>query len=217
MTRYLRTLPAALLVGAAMVLGGCSGPGVSPTPSAGTPAATGTLASGPTSTRPPAPATASTASPPVSPSATQRVTGCAPPTTLTTQAGLPPVGRSFAFVRHFDGVDLYVEPAVFLTGREANQAAREDGVIDGDDTVPNDYYIRSDDTVVLRVPVAPGFEAEVIDREPGDRQSLTSDALASLYCPGAKLPALMHPATRLPAHITLEGGLVTRVEQLYLP
>jgi hypothetical protein len=50
--------------------------------------------------------------------------------------------------------ELRFDPALWLSGETANQAAIEDGAIPPGDTVPNDYYIRNESRRLLtyRVP-----------------------------------------------------------------
>jgi hypothetical protein len=50
--------------------------------------------------------------------------------------------------------ELRFDPALWLSGKTANQAAIEDGVIPPGDTVPNDYYIRNESRrqLTYRVP-----------------------------------------------------------------
>ena len=50
--------------------------------------------------------------------------------------------------------ELRFDPALWLSGQTANQAAIEDGAIPRGDTVPNDYYIRNESRRLLtyRVP-----------------------------------------------------------------
>jgi hypothetical protein len=59
-----------------------------------------------------------------------------------------------ALVRKGPQYELRFDPALWLSGKTANQAAIEDGAIPPGDTVPNDYYIRNESRRLLtyRVP-----------------------------------------------------------------
>jgi hypothetical protein len=60
-----------------------------------------------------------------------------------------------ALVRKGARYELRFDPALWLSGKTANEAAIEDGAISPGDTVPNDYYIRNESRRLLtyRVPV----------------------------------------------------------------
>ena len=51
--------------------------------------------------------------------------------------------EQFGFVRSLTGGTLMFDPAEMLTGDEALDAAREDGIIGVDEDLPNDFYIRN--------------------------------------------------------------------------
>ena len=59
-----------------------------------------------------------------------------------------------SLVRKGSRYELRFDPALWLSGETANQAAIEDGAIPPGDTVPNDYYIRNESHRLLtyRVP-----------------------------------------------------------------
>ena len=103
--------------------------------------------------------------------------------------------------------------AYFLTGDEANQAAAEHG----DETpVPNDYYIVNDNPRLRTLALAPDVEILFIDWSrccepvPGElgpfARSFEKHAGDSPY-----------QGDTVPYWLTMEDGVVVKIEQQYLP
>jgi hypothetical protein len=71
-------------------------------------------------------------------------------------------GRHFGYVLSIDTVPdpatLEFDVAEFLVGEEANTAAVEDGEIAEGESVPNDYYIRNEDTLTQPLEISPDVE-----------------------------------------------------------
>ena len=87
------------------------------------------------------------------------VVGPSAPAAPTSVEQAPPrklvqFGYVKSLVRKGSRYDLRFDPALWLSGGTANQAAIEDGAIPPGDTVPNDYYIRNESRRLLtyRVP-----------------------------------------------------------------
>ena len=104
-------------------------------------------------------------------SAWPRGEGARAPTAACAMKRLPPAapvgevtlyGHARRLVRTGYGYELRFDPALWLGGQTANQAARADGVIEPGDTVPNDYYIREEGHRVLVYRVPLGARATVI-------------------------------------------------------
>lgn len=84
----------------------------------------------------------------------------APPpaqTRTSTQSALPPPAKHFGYIRSVStagsAATLVFDEAQFLTGKQAQKAAEEDGAVPPGEAVPNDYYIRNPDktTQTLRI------------------------------------------------------------------
>jgi hypothetical protein len=82
----------------------------------------------------------------------------APAATRSAEQAPPRQLVQFGYVRSLvqkgSRYELRFDPALWLSGKTANQAAIEDGVIPPGDTVPNDYYIRNESRrqLTYRVP-----------------------------------------------------------------
>jgi hypothetical protein len=67
--------------------------------------------------------------------------------TTTTTKSMP--AKQFGYIRSVStagpAATLAFDDAQFLTGKEAQQAAEEDGAVEPGESVPNDYYIRNPD------------------------------------------------------------------------
>jgi hypothetical protein len=103
-----------------------------------------------------------------------------------------------------------------LVGDEANQAAVEDGVIEPGESVPNDYYIRNREKDAISVDLAEDVVLVVVDWAnccdaiAGDLQRF-ADAFTTEDPTGA------HARSRSPYWVTVDGGQVVEIEELYLP
>jgi hypothetical protein len=128
-------------------------------------------------------------------------------------------GRHFGYVVAVDpaGASLRFDLASFYTGPEANDVA----AARGDETpVPNDYYIVNDNPRLRELSISEDVEISVFDwnrccdvRVDVDATTL-ADAIAHRH--GVVVDgALVRGGS--PFWITLEHGVVTRVEEQYLP
>lgn len=123
---------------------------------------------------------------------------------------------SFGFIHHFDGTDLYVDPAEYFTGRDAVRAAREDGKLTPGEDLPDPFYVRNKDTALPQVPVSGNFIATVLDSQLAKR-SLTALKFAELYCGNSHDGWLYADPSSLPMHLRVSGGLVVKADEQYLP
>ena len=137
----------------------------------------------------------------------------------------PDLELVFAYVTGFDGSTVTADYATFLTGEEASAAAREDGVIGVDETVPNDFYIRNDNPTLRELPVsekAPVVLQTCFVDGPCVRQTaVTLEQWAGLLAeqaPGG-LPGgwQWYGGGALPYWLTLQDGAVVHVTEQYLP
>jgi hypothetical protein len=69
-----------------------------------------------------------------------------------------PADEHFGYIRSVSAAGpattLAFDQAQFLTGKEAQQAAEEDGAVEPGEAVPNDYYIRNPDKATKTYPIA---------------------------------------------------------------
>jgi hypothetical protein len=126
-------------------------------------------------------------------------------------------GRYFVFIEDMPvtppGPRMTFDLAEFLTGEAANQAALEHG--DGSPP-PNDYYIVNDNPGLRTIAFAPDVELRILDGNDccsafieGDLTAM-ADAVANGDPSGTYRPDS-------PFWITLDGGLITEIEEQYLP
>jgi hypothetical protein len=176
-----------LALAVALLLTACGGDGANDTGASGASASSGT--SGPTGT-----------------------TGSVPATDLED-------GRHFGYVRalHPDG-EMRFDLADFLTGDEATHAAEEHG---DEAPPPNDYYIVNDNPRLRTLALAPDADIEVFDWNRCCDDTVSID-VADLRRAIASGPdgvevdgALVHGNG--PWWLTLEGGVVTKIEEQFLP
>jgi hypothetical protein len=126
-------------------------------------------------------------------------------------------GRHFGSIESVDveNQTLVFDLAYFLTGDEANQAAAEHG---DEVPVPNDYYIVNDNPRLRTLDVAPNVEVRVIDWTnccelvQGEVQPFM-DAFATNHHAWDAL----YKGSEAPYWLTVEGGVVVKIEVQYLP
>lgn len=130
-----------------------------------------------------------------------------------TTAPLADAPPTFGFVTAVDPVDgrVALDPAEWLTGDEAVQAARAAGDLGPDETdVPNDYYIRNTSVDEVWLPIASGATLFVMTN-PGDpttETEVTLDQLAAWVDSNALSPFAVE---------TTSSGDVTELRFVYRP
>jgi hypothetical protein len=148
-------------------------------------------------------------------------TGSPEPSESAGPSGTPaPVledGRHFGFIRSVDvaAQTMRFDLAYFLQGEEANQAAAEHG---DEVPVPNDYYIVNDNPRLRTLAIARDAEVWVIDWTDccdlvqGETQPFV-DAFATKHHAWDAL----YQGSEAPYWLTVEGGVVVKIEVQYLP
>jgi hypothetical protein len=129
-------------------------------------------------------------------------------------------GEHFGFVQSVDvaGGTMVFDLAYLLTGEEANQAAAEHG---DEVPVPNDYYIVNDNPKLRTLVLAPDLELALLDWNhccdtfiEGDLTTFASAVEADeIVTVGEQI----YYGSLSPYWVTVEEGVVTRVEEQYLP
>jgi hypothetical protein len=131
----------------------------------------------------------------------------------------PEIGQ-FAFVRAIDESEIRFDPATMLTGEEAVEAARADGVLAEGEDLPNDFYISNPDTEETVATLDPGGTYVLVgfDRYNAliDRQLSLDDLIAVLNGVNNEAFYGIIPGD-VPMNLTLVGGTVVSARQQYLP
>lgn len=129
-------------------------------------------------------------------------------------------GRHFGFVRSVDaeGSALILDLAYFLTGEEASQAAAEHG-----DEVPppNDYYIVNDNERLRTLTLSPDLRILLLDWERCCDETLLAtleDFAAAIDAPEPiTIDDHVYYGSSSQYWLTVEDGVVTTIEEQYLP
>jgi hypothetical protein len=121
-------------------------------------------------------------------------------------------GRYFGFISQIEitpgrsPVAVVFDEAEFLSGAAAQKAAEEDGAVPPGEPVSNDYYIRYGDRKPTRLEVAKDVRVTVVRCPSSCREGN----------PG-RFPALLTGADHPPYWVTTADGVVTRIDQQYVP
>lgn len=131
-----------------------------------------------------------------------------------------PDGTHFGYVEHLDTVSgaLAFDLACFYSGEEANQQAAQRG---DEVPVPNDVYIVNDNTTIRNLTVDPSVELVLLDwnRCCDPRPGADLDAFASSLGHKAfvEIGGRSYAGSLSPYRVTIEDGIVTRIEEQFLP
>ena len=133
----------------------------------------------------------------------------------------PPLedGEHFVFVTAFRPSTITVDPALFLVGDPAREAARDAGAVGPEEELPDAFYVQNPDVERVVLNVAGGFRAHLINAVTLEFGTpLDAEAFASLF-DGQVLPDPTYGFTPdgFPMTIRVENGQVTRAEQQYVP
>ena len=142
-------------------------------------------------------------------------------TTQSTTATSAPA-EQFGYIRSIStagpAATLAFDRAEFLTGKEAQKAAVEDGVIPPGQPVPNDYYIRNPDKTTQTIPIA--SDARITAKrcpicrngKPGE----IGPFLAS-FSKGRQTYADPYRGKYSLYWLTIEDGRVVAIDEQYVP
>jgi hypothetical protein len=153
---------------------------------------------------------------------TPQASGSTTTTTQATTATRRTPNEQFGYIRSVStagpSATFAFDEAEFLTGKEAQRAAEEDGAIQPGEPVPNDYYIRNPDksTQTLRI----ATDAKVTARrcslcrngQPGNLE----DFLASFMKTGQTY-ADPYRGAEAQYWLTIEDGTVVAIDEQYVP
>jgi hypothetical protein len=125
--------------------------------------------------------------------------------TLTAEAAPALDGRVFGYIRsvklHPDPPTIDFDDAELLTGKAALKAAAAAGALEGDGTLPNDYYIVNEDKATVTLVVADHVKVTRVSCLTSCKESF-EDA---------------YRAGQSQYTITVKDGLVTAIDEKYLP
>ncbi len=114
------------------------------------------------------------------------------------------------------GRTLTVDVIQFLTGQAAIDAYQADHP-DDPDGPPNDYYILNVNPRLRTLPVAAEVEVELVMLHLGEGTELKPSSWARLLDDLAHEPSDHDLVSYSPFWLTLDSGVVTRIEEQYLP
>ncbi len=128
-------------------------------------------------------------------------------------------GQTFAWVMGVTGDGFVIDPAALLSGEEARLAAVEDGVIESDEDLPNDVYIRNEDESTSVVMSADDAEFSILlfdgQGSPAETSVSYQELADALMMGSSDVYGVVDGI--MPAMITLEDGVITSISQVYLP
>lgn len=145
------------------------------------------------------------------------------PTPTTAPVVVAPLadGAHFVFIKEIVDGKVVIDTAEWLSGEEARKAAIEDGVIAEGEDLPNDFYIRNSDSGTIEIAVAPEANAKVLVFDANGAivdEEIELNELAVAFTgayAGHTIYGLV--AGEFPVDIEVDGGVVTSIEQVYLP
>jgi hypothetical protein len=131
-----------------------------------------------------------------------------------------PDGTYFGYVQSIDPASgaLAFDLACFYTGEEANEQAAQRG---DEVPVPNDVYIVNDSTKIRNLTVDPSVELVVLDWnsccEPKPGAALDDFASALGNDDFVEIGGRSYAGSLSPYWVTIENGVVSRIEEQFLP
>ena len=120
-----------------------------------------------------------------------------------------PDGTHTAFVTKATTTTISFDKVDFLTGKEAIDAARQEGALDADGSLPDDYFIRNKNPLVRTLRIAARARLRVL-AQPGDPGS------AHVMTPAA-FAAYARTYPRFLATLAVKGGKIVGVEPIFVP
>lgn len=133
-----------------------------------------------------------------------------------------PDGRHFGYIRSVvpQQESIEFDPAQFLTGKAAQQAAVEDGTLAPGEPVPNDYYIRNRDSAVHTVPIIRTASVTAVRCDGGCSQGhlgALGEFLASFSRKEPPTLADDYRGSHSQYWLTVADGRVVAIDEQYLP
>lgn len=127
-------------------------------------------------------------------------------------------GRFFCFITkaRWDGArpELTVDYAQFLTGQEAADAAAAAGE---ESPPPNDYFIVNDNTRLRTFPADSQMKVRMISTSEGTRPDPYDIAFGQWFDAYSGMSGYFPSIRTVPYWITVKGGVITGIEEQFLP
>lgn len=130
--------------------------------------------------------------------------------------GVASDGEHTGFVTSFSGGEIEFDPADVFRGAEAEAAAAADGELPPGG-LPNPVYVRNPDEALVRLAVAPEFQAVLLSHADLQPRSVDAATLAGIYAGETDGSWGYASLTSWPVTLTVQGGMVVRAEEFYLP
>jgi len=143
-------------------------------------------------------------------------------TQTSTQSAPPPPAERFGYIRSVSTAGptatLAFDEAQFLTGKEAQKAAEQDGAVEPGEAVPNDYYVRNPDktTQTLRIANDANITAKRCDPCRHGRPGKLGPFLASFMKPRQTYADPYRGKYAL-YWLTIDNGQVVAIDEQYVP
>ena len=145
-----------------------------------------------------------------------------PPTQTQTATATPPTAERFGYIRSVSTAGptatLAFDEAEFLTGKDAQKVAEEDGVVERGEPVPNDYYIRNPEKTTTTFPIA--NDAEITARRcPLCRNGRPGELgpFLAAFVKGRQTYAEPYRGKYALYWLTIENGRVAAIDEQYVP
>ena len=118
-----------------------------------------------------------------------------------------------------DPATLEFDVAEFLVGEEANTAAEEDGKLAEGEGVPNDYYIRNEDTLTQPLEISPDVEVTRVNCPTGCTDGVPGDfaELAATFDGQEYTLDDPYRGSDTQYWLTIDDGEVVAIDEQYLP
>ena len=146
-------------------------------------------------------------------------TSASPSTPTPSASPILAEGRSFGNIKSVDAAnsELVFDLEQFFSGDAADKAAQEDGVIGPGEHVDNDVYIRNVNPLLRTVPISPSVDIELIQwSNCCDHMFSPTLARFAQAFPGPD-PDEDFRGPASPYWLTVENGVIVKVEEQYLP
>ncbi len=116
---------------------------------------------------------------------------------------------------------LDIDYIQFLTGEEADEAAREDGEIGPGEHVPNDYYIRNENPRIRKLEIDRGVKVFVETYNEVEREGIIVRKRSLDFKTFKQVFETNDPNNQVmiqnPYWITLQDSIVVKIEEQYIP
>lgn len=131
-----------------------------------------------------------------------------------------PDGETSAWITGVSDLTITVDPAEMLSGQAAHDAAVEEGAIAPGEDLPNDYYIANPIREAVEVSVADTARVTVFALDTTGaivEAEISLVDLAAAFAGDGEFSVYGLDPSAFPVTLTVEGGGVTAISQVFLP